>query len=401
MMSRLLSWFACSLLLAQNPSVETAWDLIAKGKRNEAVAVLKQILKATPRNGEAHLLLGSILSESGNSEEAIRELTEATRLMPRYAMAHNELGQAFSTAGQAGPARAAFEKAVALDPTFAQAQENLGRLLLDSKDIGAAADHLDRAIALFGDSLDAAYSLYLRAKIHTERDESQKALAALQRAVALQPNFPEAWSDLGQVSKGLLDDAGALAAFQRSVQLDPENAISQYRLGAEYLHQGKAHEAVPHLQESFRLNPRNQSTLYSLQMALRQDGQVEKAAEVKKQLAELLRDIDKESQDAFAALRLNNEGAALEKAGDLSGALEKYRKASSLDPNHNGIRLNFGVALLRTGKWGEGLAVLREVLRREPGNTKAQAALEDALAQAPVEFGGNGKKKGGESPRRP
>ena len=176
--------------------------------------------------------------------------------------------------------------------------------------------------------------------------------------------------------------------------------ISQYRLGAEYLHQGKAHEAVPHLQESFRLNPKNQSTLYSLQMALRQDGQLEGAAQVKKQLAELLRSIDKESQDAFLALRLNNEGAALEKTGDLSAALEKYRKASSLDPNHTGIRLNFGVALLRGGKWAEGLAELREVVRRDPGNVKAQAALRDALEQAPLEFGGKAKKNGGESPRR-
>ena len=38
--------------------METAWDLVAKGKRTEAVAVLRQILKDTPQNGEAHLLLG-------------------------------------------------------------------------------------------------------------------------------------------------------------------------------------------------------------------------------------------------------------------------------------------------------------------------------------------------------
>ena len=401
MIARFVVFVSCvCLLAAQSPSVETAWDLVAKGKRNEAVAVLRQIIRATPQNGEAHLLLGSILSESGDGVGAIQELTDAVRLMPPYAVAHNALGEAYITGGQSGPARAAFEKAVALDPKFAQAEENLGRALLDANEFGAAAGHLDRAIALFVDSPDAAYSLYLRAKIHTERDEPQKALAALTRAVSLQPNFPEAWSDLGQVNKGLLDDESALAAFLRSVQLDPENAISQYRLGAEYLHQGKAHEAVPHLQESFRLNPKNQSTLYSLQMALRQDGHLERAAQVKKQLAELLRSIDKESQDAFLALRLNNEGAALEKTGDLSAALEKYRKASSLGPNHTGIRLNFGVALLRSGKWAEGLAELREVVRRDPGNVKAQAALRDALEQAPLEFGGKAKKNGGESPRR-
>jgi predicted Zn-dependent protease len=121
-------------------------------------------------------------------------------------------------------------------------------------------------------------------------------------------------------------------------------------------------------------------------MALRQDGQPEEAARVKKQLADLLRSIDKESQNAFAALRINNEGAALEKTGNLSGALEKYRAALALDPNHVGIRVNFAVALLRTGHWKDGLTELRESLRREPGNAQVQTALEDALKQAPAEF---------------
>jgi tetratricopeptide (TPR) repeat protein len=389
---RFAASLSCALLLlAQNASVETAWDLLAKGKRNEATAVLQEVLKSNPGNGEAQLMLGSILSESGAAGEAIEHLTEAVRLMPRYAMAHNALGEAYVAAGQSTPARAAFERAVAIDPNFAPAHENLGKVLLEAGEYAAAAEHLDRAIAMFGKSPDAAYALYLRAKIYTERDEPQKAVAALKQAVTLQPEFPEAWSDLGQASKTLLDDASAFAAFEKSVQLNPENAVSQYRLGAEYLRQGKAHEAVSHLKESFRLNPKNQSTLYSLQMALRQDGQVEEAARVKKQLADLLRSIDKESQDAFAALRLNNEGAALEKTGDLRGALEKYRAGLALDPNHMGIRLNFAVALLRTGQWKEGLSELREALRREPGNAKVRAALEDALKQAPAEFRGRGK----------
>ena len=96
-------------------------------------------------------------------------------------------------------------------------------------------EHLDRAVILFGQVPDAAYPLYLRAKIHTEQDEPEKAAAALTRAVSLQTDFGEAWSDLGQARKTLLDDAGAFAAFQRAVEVNPDNAISQYRLGAEYL----------------------------------------------------------------------------------------------------------------------------------------------------------------------
>jgi superkiller protein 3 len=381
------------MILAQQATVENAWNLVASGKRQEAVSVLRQVISQHPRDPEARLLLGSIFAEDGKAAEAISEISEAVRLTPRSAVAHNALGEVFNTVGDLKAAREAFEKAATLDPKFAQAYVNLGLLFSQAGEGNRAAEHLDRALALIGATPDAAYPQYLRAKIHTEQGQFDKAAELLKRAVALQPDFAEAWSDLGQARKNLLDDAGAFAAFQQSVRLDPQNAISQYRLGAEYLRQGKAREAVAHLQESFRLNPKNQSTLYNLQLALRQDGQLVEARRVKEKLAELLRNIDKESQNAFVALKLNNEAAVLEKAGDLRAAVEKYQNAVTLDPAHIGFRLNYGVALLRLGKWSEGLAQLREALRRDPSNGQAKAVLEDALAQAPVEFGGRRKSQ--------
>jgi predicted Zn-dependent protease len=46
------------------------------------------------------------------------------------------------------------------------------------------------------------------------------------------------------------------------------------------------------------------------------------------------------------------------------------------------MRVNLAVALLKLGNWQEGIAQMRDALRREPGNTQVQKALEDALAQA-------------------
>jgi len=392
MTRQFLAALACAgLLLAQRPPVEDVWDLLAKGERSQAVRLLQQIIKNNPRDADARLLLGSILAEDGKGSEAIAQLVEAVRLLPRSPLAHHALGEACNRFGDAKAARGELEKAVGLDPNFAQARVDLGLVLLQAGESAAAAEHLDRAIRMLGRKPDAAFPKYLRGKIYTEQNEIEKAAAELKEAVSLRPDFAEAWSDLGQARKTLLDDAGAFAAFQRAVELDPDNAISQYRLGAEYLRQGKAHQAVLHLQEAFRLNPENQSTLYSLQLALREDGQLEQARRIKEKLAELLRKIDQESQDAFTALRLNNEGAALEKAGNLRGALEKYRAAVALDPEHVGIRVNFGAALLRLGRWKEGLSELREALRRDPGNALVKAALEDALEQAPLEFGGKGK----------
>ncbi len=380
-MSRFVAALICaSLLLAQRASVETAWDLLAKGNRKQAIALLHEIIQANPRDADARLLLGSVLMEEGQRAESIAQLTEAVRLRPNSAEAFNALGEADPKA-----ARGAFEKAIALDPRFAQAHVNLGLILVQSGEMQAAAQHLDRAIAILGHTPDAAFPHYLRAKVYTEHNEVEKAAAELKEALSLRPDFAEAWSDLGQARKTLLDDAGALAAFQRAVDAGPDDAVAQYRLGAEYLHNGKANLAVLHLRKALALNPEDQSTLNSLQLALREDGQLEEAAQVRKRLADLLRKRDTASQNALAAIQLNNDGANLEKAGNLRGALEKYRAALELYPEHVGIRVNLAAALLRLGQRSQGISELREAVRRDPSNNTAKTALDKALAKAPPE----------------
>ncbi|HZT33054.1 MAG TPA: tetratricopeptide repeat protein [Bryobacteraceae bacterium] len=380
-------------LAAERPPVEEAWDLVAKGNRPEAVRLLRKIIQSNPRDADARLLLGSLLQEAGQRDECLEQLHAAVQLRPNSAEAQNALGEAYTTFGESQKARGPFERAVALDPRLAAARVNLGLLLLEAGDAKAAVIHLDRAIALLGHSQDAAYPLYLRAKIYSEHEQTDKAAAALAEAVSLRPDFGEAWSDLGNARKTLGDDAGAIAAFRRAVEINPEDAVAQTRLGAAYLAQGKAHLAVPCFQAAVRLAPSDQSALNGLQRALREDGQEQQADEVKKKLTELLRAKDKADQNALAAIRINNQGADLEKSGHLRAALEKYRAAHELDPNHVGIQVNYAVAMLRLGQWKDGLALLRDAARRQPGDAVLKAALEDALTQAPVEFGGKGQTR--------
>jgi tetratricopeptide (TPR) repeat protein len=387
--------FCAGLLLAQrDPAaqgrsqthgtpLDKAWDLVANGQRDQAVRLLRELIKSRPRDADARLLLGSILQEEGDRSESIAQLAEAVRLRPRSAEAQNALGEAYNTFGDAKAARGAFEKAVVLNPGFSPAQVNLGLILVEAGEFPAAADHLDRAVRSMGRTADAAYPRYLLAKAYTAQNQTQKAAAQLEQAVALRPDFPEAWSDLGLARKALLDDIGALAAMKRAVSLKPTDAIAQYRLGTEYLHQHQPHLAVTHLEEAYRLNPEDQSTLNSLQFALRQDGKTEEAGRIKQVLSDLLRKRDRVRQNAVAAVRVNNEGASLEKAGNLSAALDKYREALNLSPEHVGIRVNYAVALLRLGQWTQGLTELHEALRRDPQDAKIKAALDDAIAQAP------------------
>jgi tetratricopeptide (TPR) repeat protein len=321
--------------------------------------------------------------EERQGAESLAQLREAVRLRPDWGQARNALGEALKAFGDPQAARQAFEKAVECDPKLAPAQVNLGLILLESGESSAAAPHLDRALQILGKNAEAAYPHYLRAKIYSEQGQAKKAAADLDEAVSLQPGFAEAWSDLGIARKSLLDDVGALEAFAKAVRLAPSDPVAQTRLGSELLALGRPHDALPHLEEAVRLDPENQSALYSLQRALRLAGQAEQAEAVKGKLNELLRRQDQADQNAVAGIQLNNQGAAREQAGDLRGALEKYREALRRYPEHVGIRLNLAIALLRLGEWTEGIAELREVVRRDPSNRAAQKALEEAVARAP------------------
>jgi superkiller protein 3 len=371
---------ACSAL-AQTPRspVDTAWDLLARGQRSEAVELLYRIIRGNPANASARLLLGSILMEEGQREPSIAQLSEAVRLKPDSPEAQNALGEAYKAFGNPQTARGCFEKAISLNPDFAVAQVNLGFVLIESGEFSDAVPHLKRAIQLMGQSPDAAYPHYLLAKVFTAQGRVPGAAAELQRAVALQPDFAEAWSDLGEARETLLDDTGALAAFENAVRLAPNDPVAQTRLGTEMLNQKKAAEAIPHLEKAVRLNPRSQSALYGLERALREDGQIEQSEAVKRELAEVLRERDRAAQNLFAAIQLNDQGAALERDGKLREALEKYEEALKLDPEHVGIRVNVAAALLRLGRRDEGVAELREALRRDPDNLAVKKALEDAL----------------------
>jgi tetratricopeptide (TPR) repeat protein len=363
--------------------VQTARRLLAQGNRDLAARTLAEAIRADPADGPAQLLLGEMWNEDDRSDDALEPLTAAVRLLPGSAEAHNVLGEALNNLNSLDAARAEFEKALQLDPAMAVAHLNLGMVLAQTEDLAHAAEHLDFAIAKLGATPQGAQAHYLRAKVYTDLSQIERASSELHIAVKIAPDFAEAWSDLGQARKTLLDDAGALAAFERAVALSPSDPVALTRLGNELNQQGKVKPAILQLEKADRINPNDQTTLNGLQVALRADGQTARANQVKARLVAVLRERDQRTQDQLGAIRLNSEGVKLERAGDLRGALDKYRQGIQLDPDHVGIRVNLAIALLRLGEWKEGLSQLAEAMRRRPGDPVLKAAWDDALRQAP------------------
>ena len=310
-MALCLAFAFARMLAAQASRIDAAWDLLAKGQRAQAIAVLREAIKAEPVDGDARLLLGSVLLEERQAAESIEDLKAAVRLKPESSEAHNALGEAYSTFGYPKAARPEFEQAVRIDPRFAQAHVNLASSLLLDDETAPATAHLNRAISLSGQTADAAYPLYLRGRLQLDAREPAKALLDLEQAVKLRPDFAEAWSDLGEARRNLLDDPGALDAFQHAVELSPDDAVAQTRYGSKLLDMGRAHDSLPHLQAAVRLDPSNQSALNGLQSALRRDGQTAQADAVRRQLAELIRERDKNDQGLMQSLQASGQSPAV------------------------------------------------------------------------------------------
>ena len=73
---RVIGYWCCLCLVVQLgkgqvPSIEEAWSLAAKGEQQQAMSILKSLIQRSPSNGEAHLFLGSLQSESGLRDERV------------------------------------------------------------------------------------------------------------------------------------------------------------------------------------------------------------------------------------------------------------------------------------------------------------------------------------------
>jgi tetratricopeptide (TPR) repeat protein len=367
----------------ESAKAREARRLLAQGKAELASRELAEAIHDNPEDGAAYLLLGEMLNDDNRSGDAIGPLTDAVRLLPDSAEAHNALGEALNNLNSLTAAQAEFEKALQLDPNAPLAHLNLGMVLAQTEELTGAAENLDLAIAKLGATPDAARAHYLRAKVYTDLSQVERASAELHIAVKIAPDFAEAWSDLGEARKTLLDNAGALSAFERAVALSPSDPVALSRLGNELYRQGSLKRAIVELERADRINPEDQTTLNGLQAALRADGQTARASQVKARLVAVLRERDQKMRNELSAVRLNDEGTKLAKTGDLGGALDKYRQGLQLDPEDVGIRVNLAITLLRLEQWKEGLSQLAESMRRRPGDAELRAAWDAALRQAP------------------
>ena len=170
--------------------------------------------------------------------------------------------------------------------------------------------------------------------------------------------------------------AGARGMYQKIIDLEPDYVEAWHQLGLVAQRQGMIKEAIEHLEEAVRRAPDDQDIKISLGETLTQAGDFIAAIEC---LEEVYRE-NPEDVDVLSAL-----GEAYYRFDRSTKAVAVFKKLSELQPGSTRIRGQLGVSLvaLRRGHptrdLDEAIDLLRAGLRENPEAVDLRVSLARAL----------------------
>jgi tetratricopeptide (TPR) repeat protein len=251
---RAIEYFAGAVRDAESSEAHrmlgVAYWLSAEDERS--IEHLEHAIRLNPMNERARIMFARVLEEIGETERAERLLEETVGTIPSSAMAHSRLGRIYAATNRTKDAVREYEAAAGIgvftgETPLLVAIGDLYRRELDSERAEAA---LARAVALRPNDA-IAHRERGRALLRLERPEA--AFAELAAALLVDPGDYESYLTLGQIHL----DAGrypqAARLLTRAIAIDRDNPEAYYTLATVLVRSGRADEAAPHRETFARL----------------------------------------------------------------------------------------------------------------------------------------------------
>ena len=169
----------------------------------------------------------------------------------------------------------------------------------------------------------SASDLVEAAEFALDHNHSDDAITLLERAIALDPQQPHAWSDLGLARLRQRNWTESITAFRRQLEIDPRDATANRYLGLALTGAGQDGEAEKALRSQIERNPGDANSRASLgDVLLKEEKYALAAIELDK--ATIL-----SPADPWTRIQLGN---AYLHAGENHDALTAFEKAVEVSP---------------------------------------------------------------------
>ena len=228
-----------------------------------------------------------------------------------------------------------------------------------------AAASFQQVVAVKPDDPEGYYNL---GTLSLQRHDFPQARHYLEQALKLRPNYPEAWNNLGMMAAQQGDAEQAIQNFRQSLLLRPSYATALLNLGNVYRRRGDSEKAQESLKRALEIQPDDPETNYSLGMFYAQQNQLESAAGFL-QKAIALRPGYPEA--------LNNLGVLFVREQDYAKAAEQFKDCIRINPGFDQAYLNLARLFVMQNDKARARDVLQDLLRIQPENPTAKQAIEE------------------------
>ncbi|MGA8540502.1 MAG: tetratricopeptide repeat protein, partial [Terriglobales bacterium] len=221
------------------------------------------------------------------------------------------------------------------DPGLQERLNALGYVASDSS--SAAMPGIQETGADPKDKVQVVNLLH-RAEMAKEDMRFQEAVPLLEQVIALEPNLPIAFLQLGTALSSLREYEKAVPVLRKAVEMRPDLTVPRYQLGSALFETGDFAGAVVQLETAVARSPDWPEARFSLATAYAREDR-------------------------------------------LPDAIQEYKKVIELRPKHYGAHLLLGRALALNGNPAEAVPNLLAAAELEPKSPEPHAFLADAYVQ--------------------
>jgi len=206
----------------------------------EAVATLKVVVQANPDNAQLQQVMAQSCLWSGQYQCALDGFQQILRTQPNSAAAHVLIGEALDGMGKTQEAIAEFKLAAQVAPREPNVHFGLGFLYWKLHEYEKAKEEFQTELANDADNAQAwAYLGDTEMKLGNR----EKATSGINKALQLRNDIRLAYIDRGILLSEENKHKDALADFRKAIALDPEQPDAHYRLARAYQALGESSEA--------------------------------------------------------------------------------------------------------------------------------------------------------------
>ncbi|XP_033017490.1 LOW QUALITY PROTEIN: protein O-mannosyl-transferase TMTC1 [Lacerta agilis] len=305
--------------------------LKSRGKKEEAVLLLRDSIQYGPDFADAYSSLASLLAEQDQLKEAEEVYRAGIENCPESSDLHNNYGVFLVDTGSPETAVSHYQKAIQLSPSHHVAMVNLGRLYRSLGQNKDAETWYKRAlkVARKAEILSPLGALYY----NTGRYED--ALKVYREAAALQPSNKETRLALAQVL-AMMGQTKEAEQMTNHIVTEEAECLECYRLlSAIYSKQENYNKALEAIDKALQLKPKDPKVISELFFTkgnqLREQNHLDKAFESYKVAV----DFNPEQAQAWM-----NMGGIEHIKGNYIMARGYYKKALQLVPNSKLLKEN-------------------------------------------------------------